>query len=61
MFIVIPQLDLVISRAKKGAIIILDDINFSEDMKQCWKEVSRDSRFISSVEFGNRVGILELE
>lgn len=58
---VIPQLEIVISRAKKGAIIILDDINFSADMKQCWQEVSRDSRFISSVSFGDRVGILELE
>lgn len=58
---VLPQLDIVVERSSKEAIIILDDINFSGDMKECWQEVSRDSRFASSVLLGDRVGILELK
>ncbi|MEO5788601.1 class I SAM-dependent methyltransferase [Gelidibacter sp.] len=58
---VIPQLEIVIARAKKGSIIILDDINFSADMINCWEEVSNDNRFISSLSIGDRVGMLELK
>lgn len=58
---VIPQLEIVLSKSKKGTIIILDDINFSVDMKDCWKEVSNDDRFVSSLSFGDRVGVLELK
>lgn len=57
---VVPQLDIVVARSSNRAIIILDDINFSDDMKECWKEVSSDSRFSSSASLGDRVGILEL-
>lgn len=56
---VIPQLEIVIKRSSDFAIIILDDINFSNSMRECWKEVSKDRRFISSVVLDERVGILE--
>jgi len=56
---VIPQLELVLARCNRTAIVILDDINFSDDMRACWKEVANDSRFASSVVIGERVGILE--
>ena len=57
---VVPQLEIVISKANSGALIILDDINFSVGMKKCWDEVANDDRFISSLAFGDRVGVLEL-
>ncbi len=57
---VIPQLEIVVAKSSSKAIIILDDINFSENMKECWEEVSTDSRFSSSAALDNRVGILEL-
>ncbi len=57
---VVPQLDIVVSRSSSKAIIILDDINFSDNMMEYWKEVSCDSRFSSSLALGNRVGVLEL-
>ena len=57
---VIPQLEIVVAKSSCGAIIILDDINFSDNMRECWKEVSTDSRFSASAELGERVGILEL-
>lgn len=58
---VIPQLEIVITKSSDHAIIILDDINFSDSMKECWEEVSVDNRFSCSVALGSRVGILELK
>jgi predicted O-methyltransferase YrrM len=58
---VIPQLEIVVKHCNKGALIILDDIDFSENMAECWAEVSMDNRFISSLKLGNRVGVLELK
>lgn len=58
---VVSQLDIVLARASDKAIIILDDIRFSDSMRECWQEVSRDSRFSCSAELGNRVGIVELD
>jgi predicted O-methyltransferase YrrM len=57
---VVPQLEMVIARSSDHAIIILDDINFSDSMRECWEEVSKDSRFMCSAALGERVGILEL-
>ncbi len=57
---VVPQLEIVIARSSDHAIIILDDINFSDNMRECWEEVSKDSRFVCSAALGERVGILEL-
>lgn len=58
---VLPQLEIVLSRCDDKAIIILDDINFSNDMKACWDIVSRDDRFLASAVLDERVGILELD
>lgn len=57
---VIPQLDIVLARCGEHAIILLDDINFSNDMKACWNELSRDPRFFATAALDERVGILEL-
>jgi predicted O-methyltransferase YrrM len=56
---VIPQLELVMARCSAHALIILDDITFSDSMRACWQEVANDSRFVSSVALGRRVGIVE--
>ena len=58
---VFSQLEIVIARSSPKAIIILDDINFSEDMKLCWEKVAADPRFSASASLGNRVGIVELK
>jgi predicted O-methyltransferase YrrM len=57
---VIPQLEIVIAKSSDRAIIILDDIYFSDSMQECWKEVSKDNRFSCIAELDRRVGILEL-
>ncbi len=58
---VLPQLEIVIAHSSDRAIIILDDINFSSNMKSCWTRVSQDARFMSCATLGERVGILELD
>ena len=58
---VIPQLEIVIANSRSKAIIILDDINFSDSMRDCWHDVSADERFSSTAALGHRVGILELK
>ena len=57
---VLPQLEIVIARSSSGAIILLDDINFSDSMQACWKDVSADGRFKASGVLDERVGIVEL-
>jgi len=56
---VVPQLEIVIAKSSDKAIIVLDDINFSDSMRACWDEVSKDHRFSSSAALDERVGILE--
>ncbi len=53
------QLAIVMKRVKKGSLVVLDDINFSDDMNACWKEVARDPRFSAAVEFAG-VGVVEV-
>jgi predicted O-methyltransferase YrrM len=57
---VLPQLEMVVARCSPGALIILDDINFSPDMVDCWRRVSSDRRFIASAVLAQRLGIVEL-
>ncbi len=54
-----PQLELVVSRSADGAVIVIDDINFSGEMRACWQRIAEDGRFVSSAALGERVGILE--
>jgi len=44
---------------KEGGIIIFDDVYWSEDMNEAWKEVKADSRFDLCLDFGWR-GICRL-
>ncbi len=53
------QVDILLNKMREGAILFLDDINFSDDMQQCWKRLSADPRFKSSLRISDRVGVLE--
>lgn len=57
---VFAQLDLVERRCAPGAIIILDDITFSDDMRACWRTVSKRDRYTAIAEIGGRSGLIEL-
>lgn len=54
------QFEDVARRAKPGAVIVFDDINFSADMRFAWTRLAEDPRVAAAVTFGTRVGMLEL-
>lgn len=59
---VIPQFELVAERLTPNAIVVLDDIDFSQDMRSCWENICRDNRIAASAELeaeGHIVGIVE--
>ena len=53
-----PQFELVANRIAPGGIVLLDDIDFSADMRSCWDRIRADRRLVASVEV-DRVGIVE--
>lgn len=57
---VLPEFEAVIAHASAGALIIIDDIDFSDDMRSCWKTLVNDKRVLAAVSLG-RFGILELK
>lgn len=58
---VLPQLERVLAKSSEGALVILDDINFSPAMQACWQQASQDARFCASLSLSDRVGLLELD
>lgn len=54
------QLNLVLERARPGALIVLDDINFSEQMTSYCTAIRDDGRFAAAADISRRVGVLEL-
>jgi predicted O-methyltransferase YrrM len=54
------QVRIVIDRLSPGGLIVLDDINFSGDMRACWKRWAKDSHVAASVALNDRVGVLEM-
>lgn len=57
---VYPQFEMLRNRMRDGGIMVLDDINFSQDMKRCWQDLARRSEVIASLECGSRVGLIEI-
>ena len=53
-----PQFELVAARLSPGGLVLLDDIDFSPDMRSCWEKIRADRRLSASVEV-DRVGIVE--
>lgn len=45
---------------KRDALVLFDDIGFSPDMNQCWKDLAMRPEVTSSYELGSRVGLVEL-
>lgn len=54
------QFELVQKVSAPGALVLFDDIHFSEDMKTCWQDIARDTRYPAAWTLGSRVGVLEL-
>lgn len=53
------QLGIILDYSSDHLIVIIDDIYFSNEMYEFWKEIANDSKYAGSVEIGERIGILE--
>jgi predicted O-methyltransferase YrrM len=56
---VLSQLSIVLQKSAPQTLIVLDDIKTSQDMRECWKNVSKQDRFSAAVEFGG-AGVVEV-
>jgi predicted O-methyltransferase YrrM len=54
------QFAMLVERCSPGALVVLDDINFSTDMVDSWGELARSSFALASAEVSGRVGVIEL-
>lgn len=54
------QVRIVMDRLSPGGLIVLDDINFSDDMRACWNRWAEDARVVASLALSERVGVLEM-
>jgi predicted O-methyltransferase YrrM len=56
---VLPQMELVLKHAAPRALLVFDDIHFSDDMAACWRRIAEDPRFCAAFEI-HHVGVVEL-
>ncbi len=57
---VFAQYEILKRHVAPGALILFDDIAFSEDMKACWRWLAALPEVHASAEIGDRVGVIEL-
>jgi len=57
---VMAQFELVRRISIPGALVLFDDINFSEDMHLCWDEIVQNPDWPGVWQLGGRVGVIEL-
>jgi predicted O-methyltransferase YrrM len=57
---VLPQFERVMQRIKPGGLVVFDDIDFSDDMRDAWKTVASDPRGAAAVAVQGRVGLFEV-
>jgi predicted O-methyltransferase YrrM len=58
--VVLAQFEFVKQVSESGALVIFDDLGFSDDMWDCWQEVCASPDISCAWQIGNRVGIVEL-
>ena len=54
------QFALVRTIAGPGALVVFDDINFSDDMRACWAAVAAGPEWTGVWELGRRAGMIQL-
>jgi predicted O-methyltransferase YrrM len=55
------QVEMIKARMPRGGTIVLDDINFSDDMQACWQDLSHRPDVAASAEVNGRVGVIAFE
>ena len=58
---VFSQFELVVQRLNPGGLILFDDIDFSEDMANCWRQLALDPRVLASLTVAGHVGVVEIK
>lgn len=53
------QFEIVLTYLEPGGIVVLDDVDFSDDMAQCWSAIANDPRVLASVAVNGHLGIIE--
>jgi len=54
------QFEIVMSHLRWRGIVLLDDIDFSPDMTECWTRLANDPRVLAAFEVEGHVGVLEM-
>jgi hypothetical protein len=57
--VVSRQIEILVRHLSPRALVLIDDISFSEDMRRCWNKWASDARVSASVAVADRVGIIE--
>jgi predicted O-methyltransferase YrrM len=57
---VLPQFQLVCDRLRRPALVLFDDINFSEDMQRCWATLVAHPEVASALSVNRRLGVVEV-
>lgn len=57
---VMTQYELVLNHASAECVVLVDDINFSEDMRRCWEELLQRPEVVSAIDCDDRLGVLQL-
>lgn len=57
---VLPQFNTIANTLKRDGVIVLDDINFSPDMRRCWKKIITDHRVKNAFLLDDSVGVVQL-
>jgi len=58
---VFSQFELVIQRLNPGGLILFDDVDFSDDMADCWRQLAREPRALASLTIAGHVGVMEIK
>lgn len=56
---VLPQFEIVVRRMKPGGIVIVDDVDLTDDMRSVWKTIAHDPRGVAAVAV-DRTGVFEV-
>lgn len=58
---VFSQLEILKKFLKAGSIVVFDDINFSPDMRACWRTIAASDFVETSVTLSRRIGVVQLK
>jgi len=58
---VLSQFQLVCDRSRRPALVLFDDIDFSEDMLSCWAKVVAQPEVVNAFSVNQHMGVVEIK